>query len=107
MFHAYFLIVFVVLFPKGGIKAGGIPLTWGYLYLALSSPLLIVIRLLAKPLRARGTALAAAGMLLPMQIVAMYALLTKRLQQYGVRDIHGGGSCHLSMAVSTRLPTFF
>ena len=83
MLQAYFLIVFVVLFPKGGIKAAGTPLTWGYLYLALSSPFLLLIRLLVKPLRARGTAVAALGLLLPMQMLLMYALLSNGYDNLG------------------------
>jgi len=83
MLQAYFLMVFVVLFPKGGIKAIGTPLTWGYVYLALSAPFLLLIRLLAKPLRARGTALAAVGLLLPMQILMMYALLANGYSNTG------------------------
>ncbi len=73
MWSAYFLLVFLVLFPKGGIKAGSTPLTWGYLFIALTAPFLLLVRMLQMPLRTRITAVAALGLLLPMQILLAYA----------------------------------
>lgn len=99
MFHAYFLLVFLVLLPKGGIKAGGAPLTWGYFYLALSAPFLLLVRLLATPLRMRGTALGAVAMTVPMQIILGYAFFT-----YG----HGNAGYAISMVIGMAvLPWLF
>lgn len=73
MFNAWFLMVFLVLFPKGGVKFGNIPLTWGYAFLALTAPALLLTRLLAVPLRLPIRVLAAFTLLLPFQVLYLYA----------------------------------
>ena len=45
------LVIFLVLFPKGGIKLGA-PLTWGYLLLAVTALPALLYRMLFLPLRA-------------------------------------------------------
>jgi hypothetical protein len=73
MFSAWFLVVFLVLFPKGGLKLGPVPITWGYLYLAGSILPLSIVRLLAFPLRWPKRVLLALAMLAPMQLLFVYA----------------------------------
>lgn len=81
MFTAWFLVVFLVAFPKGGLKLGILPLTWGYLFLAISTPLLLIVRLLALPLTMPRRLVAAILMLLPTQIFCLYAAIF-----YGIAD---------------------
>jgi len=94
MFNAWFLVVFLCLFPKGGIKLGSLPLTWGYLYLALLTPPLALVRILVMPLRFPVRLLAVLGMMAPIQILCLYAA-----DVYGILD--------RSFAVSTFAGLFF
>jgi hypothetical protein len=71
----WFLVVFLVLFPKGGIKLGPLPITWGYLFLGLSTPIFLLVRLLARPLRFSLLQLAAVAMLVPIQVLMLYTFL--------------------------------
>ncbi|MDE1160321.1 MAG: hypothetical protein PW792_00080 [Acidobacteriaceae bacterium] len=72
MFSAWFLVVFNVLFPKGGFKVGPMPITWGYVFIALSTPLFVVYRLLALPLQYRKNLYCALLCIFPMQALYVY-----------------------------------
>ena len=67
------LVIFLVLFPKGGIKLVGAPLTWGYLLLALTAVPALVYRMLFLPLRMSALALAAMGSVLPFELIVVYS----------------------------------
>lgn len=73
----YGLAVFLVLFPKGGFKAGPLPLTWGYalvgLVLLLGTPVWLS-RFVSSPKVPRA-AYGAFLSLLPLQILFIYGLL--------------------------------
>lgn len=75
MASVWFLTVFLVLFPKGGIKIGPVPLTWGYLFIAVLAAPALVVRLLCLPLRLPFRAVVAALTVLPMQVLIAYALI--------------------------------
>jgi hypothetical protein len=94
MVFCWILMIFMVLFPKGGIKAGTIPLTWGYLFVGFTIPLLLGVRLLALPLRLPERTLAALAILVPMQALFIYAYMV-----YGVADP--------GLAISNFLAFFF
>lgn len=81
MFLTWLIVVFNVLFPKGGIKAGPLPITWGYLFIALSAPVLLLYRVLVFPLRYRAPVYLALLLAAPMQVLFVYAGLA-----FGVRD---------------------
>ena len=81
---AWLLITFLVLFPKGGFKIGSIPITWGYILLALCGPLLLVARLLAFPFREPRRLLGAAVCILPFQAIFLYAAVVNGISEIGI-----------------------
>ncbi len=68
------LLIFLVLFPKGGIKLAGAPLTWGYMLLGLSAVPLLVARLLVLPLRITLRSVVAFSTLLPLLLLFFYSI---------------------------------
>ena len=87
MFVVWFLTVFLVLFPKGGVKIGDLPLTWGYMFFALTTPPLLLVRMVRFPVRLPVRLWAVLAALLPMQLLALYAVTF-----YGFADLAYGTS---------------
>jgi len=80
---AYFLAVFLVLFPKGGFKIGSVPFTWGYGALGISICLGALFLPFRDPFRVqRGTA-AAFLCLLPLQVLLLYSLAANGVADFG------------------------
>lgn len=73
MLGALLLVVFLVLFPKGGFRLGPLPLTWGYLLLGIITPPAFLVRFLQMPLRYTRRVLLATAMLIPFQMLFYYA----------------------------------
>ena len=67
------MIVFLVLFPKGGSRLGGVPLTWGYMLLMGVALVAMTIRFLAMPLRFPRKVVLVTFFLIPMQALFLYA----------------------------------
>ena len=82
-FLAALLTLFLVLFPKGGIKFGDVPLTWGYLLLGITLPVLAVVRLLAFPLRVTWGAVLAMSSVVPFQILFFYSVRQNGVDSFG------------------------
>ena len=80
---ATLLTLFLVLFPKGGIKFGDVPLTWGYLLLGVTLPVLAIVRLLAFPLRVGWGSLLATASLVPFQILFLYSAKQNGVDSFG------------------------
>ena len=78
---AWLLVTFLVLFPKGGGRLGSIPVTWGYLLLALSAPPLLLYRILFLPLRTNIWGAAALASTLPFQAIFIYSYFANGLLQ--------------------------
>jgi len=66
-----FLVLFLLVFPKAGIKIGPLPLTVGYNALALTA----IFTLLRRGLRLNRNRLIATGLLIPFQITSLYAFV--------------------------------
>ena len=80
---ACFLLLFLVLFPKGGIRLAGLPITWGYILLAALTPLACALRFFLMPLRFPRRVLGVVFLLLPMQACFIYAGVF-----YGISDLN-------------------
>ena len=96
---ARLLLLFLVLFPKGGVKIGSIPLTWGYLLLGLTGLAALPWWVARASLKVRRAVLLALGSLIPLQLLILYSLLAN-----GVADAGFAISTCLSLF---GLPVFF
>ncbi|HEX6924110.1 MAG TPA: hypothetical protein VF167_01665 [Longimicrobiaceae bacterium] len=70
-----FLVTFLIVFPKGGIKVGGVPITWGYLGMGLVSLWLPYALLARRAAPLRTARLVAMGMLVPFLAVSWGGIL--------------------------------
>ncbi|CAN5315061.1 hypothetical protein BH23GEM4_BH23GEM4_05230 [soil metagenome] len=69
------LVTFLLVFPKGGIRVGGVPLTWGYAALGLLSLTFPLALWKGLPWKVAPLRLLTAGLLLPFQLVVLAGLL--------------------------------
>lgn len=81
MLLAWLFVMTLVLFPKGGLKVGRVPITWGYLLLGVTAPVLILVRLLGTRLRMSKGTFVAMALHLPLQVIFLATGL-----MYGVFD---------------------
>jgi hypothetical protein len=77
------LILFLILFPKGGVKVGEVPLTWGYLLLGATLPVLSLIRLTHYPIYVRRSTLLVMGCLVPFNILFYYSYRQNGIGSFG------------------------
>jgi hypothetical protein len=91
------LCVMLTVFPKGGFRLAGLPLTWGYLLLMASLLILLPYRLFAVKARWVGRQIVALATIVPFALVFFYALFG-----YGTSD-----SYQKSGAVSTGIGLIF
>jgi hypothetical protein len=77
------LVLFLLVFPKGGIKLAGVPLTWGYLALMLTVVPFAIQLLYGARLRLVPSRFLVAAALVPFQLVVWAALLTQGTSDMG------------------------
>jgi len=80
---AWGLAVFLVLFPKGGLKVGPIPLTWGYGLLGVTLILGLPFWILGNSARVSRGSLAVFSCLVPLQLLFIYSVLVNGIDDFG------------------------
>jgi hypothetical protein len=80
---SWLLLTFLVLFPKGGIKVGDTPLTWGYLILGFTAVPLCFVRLISLPLGFSPRAVFAMATILPFQAVYLFSYFKNGIDDFG------------------------
>lgn len=88
--YIFLLLIFLFVFPKGGFKIGGVPITWGYVLLALLS----IAAIFGKHLQVRKDRLHTLLFLFPFQLLS------------GITMIWGGVG-NVGMAISFWTSFFF
>jgi hypothetical protein len=78
-----FLVTFLIVFPKGGIKLAGVPITWGYIGLALAFLWFLLALGSGWPARIRVVRLLALAALVPFQVVTWTSLLVNGVNSVG------------------------
>jgi hypothetical protein len=92
-YWAMLLLTFLVLFPKGGVKVGSIPLTWGYLLLGVTGFIAVPWWVARISFQVRRSVLLVLGSLFPIQALIIYSLLAN-------------GAADTGFAISTCLSLF-
>ncbi|HEV2146522.1 MAG TPA: hypothetical protein VGR37_03815 [Longimicrobiaceae bacterium] len=77
------LVGFLLVFPKGGIKVAGVPLTWGYIALALVFLWFPLAILLGRSAPVAKLRLLVPAMLLPFQAAVWMGLLANGIVDFG------------------------
>jgi len=80
---AYGLAVFLILFPKGGFKAGSVPLTWGYGLIGIALAFGVPFGLLRMSPRVLRAVLGLFLSLAPIQFLFLYSLLFNGINDVG------------------------
>lgn len=76
----FLLWLTLLVFPKGGIKIEGVPLTWGYLFLGILS----IASLLTVPIRINRDRLISFICLVPFQIFCAFVMLVNGISGIGI-----------------------
>ncbi len=79
-FFAFLLFVFLLVFPKGGIKLAGVPVTWGYGLLFVAAILYIPFKRFSQITRSQVVILLA---LLPFQIYSLFVIGINGIEDMG------------------------
>jgi hypothetical protein len=79
----YGLAVFLILFPKGGFKAGSIPLTWGYGLLGFAILLGLPFWLIRRSTSLPRASVVAWLCLVPVQLLFLYTLPVNGVEDFG------------------------
>ena len=76
------LLVFIILFPKGGLSSGGVPLTWGYFLLAICTCLSVPRALLSLFAQSAST-WSMLALTLPLQMAVLYSAVSYPITEKG------------------------
>lgn len=80
---ALLLVIFLIVFPKGGIKSGSVPLTWGYALLGIMLPISALGMLLRSKISIKKSTLTVFVVLVPFQLMLLYSLIVNGIGDMG------------------------